>query len=126
MSQVSDDYYYSVPIQDTQFEYRYVILSPSLRNVFPSHCLLTADQLRGWGVQQSEGWVHFALQPRDPLVLLFRKPLTPDKLRKELDRRSAAESMKAVAIANRKLRIAKIREMAANGLLCGKEAQIVS
>ena len=30
---------------------------------------------RGMGVQQSHGWVHYAIHPPEPHVLLFRRPL---------------------------------------------------
>ena len=32
-------------------------------------------QWRALGVQQSGGWVHYAIHPPEPHVLLFRRPL---------------------------------------------------
>lgn len=40
--------------------------------------LLSEAQWRGLGVQQSRGWVHYAIHRPEPHILLFRRPLGTD------------------------------------------------
>jgi len=40
--------------------------------------LLSEQEWRGIGVQQSRGWVHYAIHRPEPHILLFRRPLGTD------------------------------------------------
>jgi hypothetical protein len=68
--QYSDRY----PAEDG-FEYRHVILPPEIFRLAPKGRLLTEEQWRALGVQQSRGWVHYAIHRPEPNILLFKKPL---------------------------------------------------
>lgn len=50
----SDKYY------DDKFEYRHVTLPKELLRFFPRDRLLTEDECRKIGIEQSRGWVHYA------------------------------------------------------------------
>lgn len=60
---------------DDGYEYRHVILPPSIFKLAPRGRLLTEAEWRGLGVQQSKGWVHYSLHRPEPHILLFRRPL---------------------------------------------------
>ncbi|KAG5184191.1 cyclin-dependent kinase regulatory subunit-domain-containing protein [Tribonema minus] len=69
---------YSDKYNDSDYEYRHVILPKELaRNVPKSRCMTEAEW-RGLGVQQSRGWVHYAIHRPEPHVLLFKRPLGCD------------------------------------------------
>jgi len=68
--QYSDKYF------DEHYEYRHVILTPDLAKTLPKGKLLSEDEWRKLGVQQSRGWVHYAIHRPEPHVLLFRRLLT--------------------------------------------------
>jgi cyclin-dependent kinase regulatory subunit CKS1 len=40
--------------------------------------LLSESEWRQLGVQQSRGWVHYAIHKPEPHILLFRRPLGTD------------------------------------------------
>ena len=44
----------------------------------PKNRLLSESEWRGIGVQQSRGWVHYAIHRPEPHILLFRRPLGTD------------------------------------------------
>ncbi len=54
---------------------QHVILPPDVAKLCPKGRLLSEAEWRGLGVQQSRGWVHYALHRPEPNVLLFRRPL---------------------------------------------------
>lgn len=60
---------------DDGYEYRHVILPPSIARLVPRGRLLTENEWRSFGVMQSRGWVHYSLHRPEPHILLFRKPL---------------------------------------------------
>ncbi|XP_041085272.1 cyclin-dependent kinases regulatory subunit 1-like isoform X2 [Polyodon spathula] len=67
--------YYSDKYTDEEFEYRHVLLPKQLaRLVLTSH-LMSEDEWRSLGVQQSQGWVHYMIHKPEPHVLLFRQAL---------------------------------------------------
>eukprot|EP01084_Bolivina_argentea_P226974 383346_1 len=67
---------YSEKYQDAQYEYRHVILSDvAVKQVKKMGNLLSEAEWRNIGVQQSRGWVHYALHQPEPHILLFRRPL---------------------------------------------------
>jgi cyclin-dependent kinase regulatory subunit CKS1 len=54
---------------------QHVILPPEVAKLCPKGRLLSEVEWRALGVQQSRGWVHYALHRPEPNVLLFRRPL---------------------------------------------------
>lgn len=70
---------YSEKYCDNEYEYRHVILPPDIFKIMPRR-LLTENEWRGLGVQQSKGWVHYAIHKPEPHILLMRRPLTPPTL----------------------------------------------
>ncbi|CAN8064016.1 unnamed protein product [Agarophyton chilense] len=66
--QYSDKYY------DDVYEYRHVILPADIAKHVPKNRLLAESEWRSIGVQQSRGWVHYAIHRPEPHILLFRRP----------------------------------------------------
>lgn len=60
---------------DEKFEYRHVILPEDIAKLVPRDRLLTEQEWRNLGVQQSRGWVHYAIHKPEPHILLFRREL---------------------------------------------------
>ncbi|RLN95919.1 hypothetical protein BBJ28_00016047 [Nothophytophthora sp. Chile5] len=56
---------------------RHVILPKEMQRSLPDR-LLTETEWRQLGVQQSRGWVHYAIHKPEPHILLFRRPLGTD------------------------------------------------
>jgi cyclin-dependent kinase regulatory subunit CKS1 len=73
-----EDIEYSEKYYDSDYEYRHVLLNAAayraLRVVGEGR-LLTEDEWRHLGVQQSDGWEHYMVFDPEPWVLLFRRPL---------------------------------------------------
>mmetsp|Transcript_54266 Transcript_54266/g.131677 ORF Transcript_54266/g.131677 Transcript_54266/m.131677 type:complete len:103 (+) Transcript_54266:111-419(+) len=69
---------YSEKYADDVNEYRHVILPKELAKNLPKNRLLSESEWRGIGVQQSRGWVHYAIHRPEPHILLFRRPLGTD------------------------------------------------
>lgn len=63
---------------DADNEYRHVILPKELSKTLPKSRLLTEQEWRGIGVQQSRGWQHYAIHRPEPHILLFRRRLGTD------------------------------------------------
>ena len=57
---------------------RHVILPKELAKSLRKGVLLAEEEWRGVGVQQSRGWVHYAIHRPEPHILLFRRPLGTD------------------------------------------------
>uniref|UniRef100_A0A6P7G9E2 Cyclin-dependent kinases regulatory subunit n=1 Tax=Diabrotica virgifera virgifera TaxID=50390 RepID=A0A6P7G9E2_DIAVI len=53
--------YYSDKYYDDVFEYRHVVLPKEMVSVVPKTHLMSEDEWRGIGVQQSKGWVHYMI-----------------------------------------------------------------
>ncbi|XP_034439916.1 cyclin-dependent kinases regulatory subunit 2 [Hippoglossus hippoglossus] len=70
--------YYSDKYTDEEFEYRHVVLPKQLSKLVPSSHLMSEDEWRGMGVQQSQGWIHYMIHKPEPHILLFRRPLPQD------------------------------------------------
>lgn len=68
---------YSEKYADDMHEYRHVILPKEVAKNLPPG-LLSENQWRSLGVQQSRGWVHYAVHRPEPHILLFRRPLGTD------------------------------------------------
>ena len=74
----SQDIEYSEKYYDDDFEYRHVILPKHVSKNAPKGRLLSESEWRGLGVQQSRGWVHYAIHRPEPHILLFRRPQGTD------------------------------------------------
>ncbi|XP_075215840.1 cyclin-dependent kinase subunit 30A [Lycorma delicatula] len=67
--------YYSEKYYDDQFEYRHVVLPKELAKKVPKTHLMTEEEWRELGVQQSPGWIHYMFHRPEPHILLFKRPL---------------------------------------------------
>ncbi|KIY96180.1 Cyclin-dependent kinases regulatory subunit 1 [Monoraphidium neglectum] len=52
----------------------HVVLPPEIANHLPKNRLLEENEWRALGVQQSRGWVHYAVHRPEPHIMLFRRP----------------------------------------------------
>jgi cyclin-dependent kinase regulatory subunit CKS1 len=69
---------YSEKYSDCLYEYRHVILPKELYKKLPKGKLLSENEWRSLGVQQSRGWIHYDIHKPEPHILLFRRPLGTD------------------------------------------------
>ncbi len=53
--------------------HRHVILPKQLAKYVPNNRLLSEDEWRSIGVQQSPGWIHYMIHNPEPHILLFRR-----------------------------------------------------
>lgn len=65
---------YSEKYYDDVYEYRHVVLPPEIAAHLPKNRLLDEAEWRALGVQQSRGWVHYAVHRPEPHIMLFRRP----------------------------------------------------
>ena len=70
----SDKYY------DELYEYRHVQLPKNIYKSMPKGRLLSENEWRSLGIQQSRGWVHYTIHQPEPYILLFRRPLGTNPL----------------------------------------------
>lgn len=88
MPHYPDEIEYSEKYSDDVYEYRHVILPKHVTKTMYSKYnasghkknLLTEEQWRALGVQQSRGWVHYEIHRPEPHILLFRRPLGTNPL----------------------------------------------
>lgn len=66
---------YSEKYYDKIYEYRHVILTKELLKQITRNKLLSEEEWRAIGIQQSKGWVHYCIYNKEPHVLLFRRPI---------------------------------------------------
>lgn len=70
---------YSERYADDKFEYRHVIITSDVlqlcKNLGYPEKFLTEEQLKGMGIQQSRGWIHYAYHNPERNILLFKRPL---------------------------------------------------
>ncbi|KAH0996997.1 hypothetical protein GBA52_020861 [Prunus armeniaca] len=66
---------YSEKYFDDIYEYRHVVLPQEVAKLLPKNRLLSENEWRAIGVQQSRGWVHYAIHRPEPHIMLFRRPL---------------------------------------------------
>lgn len=71
----SKDILYSEKYYDDKYEYRHVQMPNELVRLVPKNKLMTEDEWRGLGVQQSRGWIHYMIHEPEPHILLFRRPI---------------------------------------------------
>nr|CDS28403.1 cyclin dependent kinases regulatory subunit [Hymenolepis microstoma] len=67
---------YSDKFYDDVYEYRHVYLPKELATKVPKNRLMTEKEWRAIGIQQSLGWVHYAIHNPEPHIILFRRPRT--------------------------------------------------
>lgn len=84
MSSDKKEIEYSDKYEDNQYEYRHVILPKEIAKMLPlvnkQPRLLSENEWRALGVQQSRGWVHYEIHRPESHILLFRRPLGTDPL----------------------------------------------
>ncbi|KAK2080013.1 Cyclin-dependent kinases regulatory subunit (Cell division control protein cks1) [Prototheca wickerhamii] len=73
MSVISNGINYSERYYDDFYEYRHVVLPHDLAKRLPKGRLLEEHEWRSLGVQQSRGWVHYAIHRPEPHIMLFRR-----------------------------------------------------
>ncbi|NWI25046.1 CKS2 protein, partial [Sula dactylatra] len=59
--------------------YRHVMLPRELSKQVPKIRLMSEEEWRRLGVQQSLGWVHYMIHEPEPHILLFRRLLPKDE-----------------------------------------------
>lgn len=64
---------YSEKYYDDENEYRHVILPKELGKLVPRARLMSEDEWRMIGVQQSVGWRHYMIHRPEPHILLFKR-----------------------------------------------------
>merc|ERR1712107_326166 len=62
---------------DDENEYRHVILPKELGKLVPRARLMSEDEWRMIGVQQSVGWRHYMIHRPEPHILLFKRAKPP-------------------------------------------------
>ena len=68
--------YYSDRYQDDENEYRHVIVPKEMVKKFPKDRMMTEEEWRALGIQQSQGWVHYMQHKPEPHILMFKRPVT--------------------------------------------------
>ncbi|GBG30973.1 Cyclin-dependent kinases regulatory subunit [Hondaea fermentalgiana] len=58
--------------------YRHVICPKEIAKHFPKDRLLEEHEWRGYHIQQSRGWKHYAIHKPEQHILLFRRPIGTD------------------------------------------------
>nr|KAF6433117.1 CDC28 protein kinase regulatory subunit 2 [Molossus molossus] len=58
---------------------KHVMLPRELSKQVPKTHLMSEEEWRRLGVQQSLGWVHYMIHEPEPHILLFRRPLPKDQ-----------------------------------------------
>ncbi|XP_030873778.1 cyclin-dependent kinases regulatory subunit 2 [Leptonychotes weddellii] len=57
----------------------HVMLPRELSKQVPKTHLMSEEEWRRLGVQQSLGWVHYMIHEPEPHILLFRRPLPKEQ-----------------------------------------------
>ncbi|KAJ1922916.1 Cyclin-dependent kinases regulatory subunit 2 [Tieghemiomyces parasiticus] len=65
--------FYSERYSDDHHEYRHVTLPAEIARHLPPNKLMSEQEWRSLGVQQSPGWVHYMVHAPEPHILLFRR-----------------------------------------------------
>ncbi|CAH2242298.1 cyclin-dependent kinases regulatory subunit [Pararge aegeria] len=71
--------YYSEKYSDEDHEYRHVVLPKEMVKLVPKNHLMSEQEWRSIGVQQSQGWVHYMTHTPEPHILLFKRKKTIEK-----------------------------------------------
>ncbi|KAL0278395.1 UNVERIFIED_CONTAM: hypothetical protein PYX00_000226 [Menopon gallinae] len=73
-----NELYYSAKYCDDEYEYRHVCVPKEMVKLIPMH-LMSEEEWREIGIQQSEGWIHYMRHKPEPHVLLFKRPINRQK-----------------------------------------------
>ncbi|KAG3292492.1 CKS2 [Ictidomys tridecemlineatus] len=65
--------YYSDKYFNEHHEYQHVMLPRELSKQVPKTHLMSEEEWRRLGVQQSLGWVHYMIHEPEPHIFLFRR-----------------------------------------------------
>lgn len=86
---------YSEKYYDENFEYRHVQIPPEMAKTVPKK-LMTEDEWRAFGIQQSHGWIHYMIHEPEPHILLFRRPIkgTPPTQEEQFKMEEESEELK--------------------------------
>ncbi|KAF2884249.1 hypothetical protein ILUMI_21941 [Ignelater luminosus] len=76
LEELCKNIYYSDKYYDDEYEYRHVVLPKELVKLVPQTHLMSEQEWRSIGVQQSKGWVHYMTHAPEPHILLFKRPIT--------------------------------------------------
>eukprot|EP00897_Mesotaenium_endlicherianum_P005597 jgi/Mesen1/5065/ME000252S04170 len=76
---------YSEKYFDDTYEYRHVMLPAEIAKMLPKGRLLSENEWRSLGVQQSRGWVHYAIHRPEPHIMLFRRTLNYGQPQQQVD-----------------------------------------
>ncbi|KAG9343546.1 hypothetical protein JZ751_013712 [Albula glossodonta] len=76
--------YYSDKYTDEEFEYRHVMLPKQLSKLVPTSHLMSEEEWRGLGVQQSQGWIHYMIHKPGPGVMERSSDAPPDLQRPDM------------------------------------------
>lgn len=70
---------YSDKYNDEWYEYRHVVLPKEVyKKILTKGKLLSEQEWRALGIQQSRGWTHYEIHKPEPHILLFRRPIGTD------------------------------------------------
>ncbi|KAL2744968.1 cyclin-dependent kinases regulatory subunit [Vespula maculifrons] len=56
--------------------FRHVVLPKDMQKLVPKTHLMSEQEWRAIGVQQSQGWVHYMIHYPEPHILLFKRKIT--------------------------------------------------
>ncbi|XP_004407899.1 PREDICTED: cyclin-dependent kinases regulatory subunit 2-like [Odobenus rosmarus divergens] len=71
--------YYSDKYFDEHYGYQHVMSPRELSKQVPKTHLMSEEEWRRLGVQQSLGWVRYMIHEPEPHLLLFRRPLPKEQ-----------------------------------------------
>ncbi|KAL1817041.1 hypothetical protein ACET3Z_019615 [Daucus carota] len=91
---------YSEKYFDDTYEYRHVVLPPEVAKLLPKNRLLSENEWRAIGVQQSRGWVHYAIHRPEPHIMLFRRPLNYQQQQDAAAQQAAMVNLQGLALAS--------------------------
>ncbi|XP_060520472.1 cyclin-dependent kinases regulatory subunit [Cylas formicarius] len=74
--ELQNSIFYSSKYYDDEYEYRHVVLPKEMVKLVPKQRLMSEEEWRGIGVQQSKGWIHYMTHAPEPHILLFKRPIT--------------------------------------------------
>ncbi|KAJ3647968.1 hypothetical protein Zmor_019809 [Zophobas morio] len=83
LEELQRNIYYSNKYYDDEYEYRHVMLPKEMVQLVPKSHLMSEEEWRRIGVQQSHGWVHYMTHAPEPHILLFKRPITTPPAKNE-------------------------------------------
>ena len=70
-----DNVEYSNKYYDKVYEYRHVIMTKDFLRKIPVGRIMSENEWRSLGIQQSKGWENYYQYKKEPHVILFRRPI---------------------------------------------------